>query len=110
MPANFLADFHRGRGHNVEVAGVLRQKIPRALDFDEESDFLFTSAVRLILNQRLGAEPVAGTYCLMRSTMDSIDYRISSVSASSMRPCTVLRMKIGGSAGFSTMMALPHAA
>ena len=39
--------------------------------------------------------------------MASIDARIASVSASSIRPCTVLRIRIGGSAGFKTIIALP---
>ena len=36
----------------------------------------------------------------MRSTMASMDARIFAASASSMTQCTVLRMRIGGSAGF----------
>src|SRR5437667_1947077 len=39
--------------------------------------------------------------------MRSMDRAIAAVSASSLRQKTVLRMMTGGSAGFSTMIALP---
>ena len=100
-----LRGAQRGCGHDVEIAGVLRQVVAAARDFDEHAD-----AAAVEHRARFSACSPARNAAPRAPSLGSKRVIAARSGSSSVKQWIVSRMISGGSAGLMMMIALPRSA